>query len=437
MGENFLERHFRLSEHGTSVKKEFVGGLVTFITMAYIIVVNPAILEAAGMPFGPAMAATILSAIFGTAIMGIYANRPFAIAPYMGENAFVAYTVCGVLGYSWQTALGAVFISGVLLTILTLTKSRNIMAEAVPYNLKVSFAVGIGMFITFIGLVNSKIVVLGTADAPLHIGQVTSPEVLIAVIGFLIIAALMIRKVKGAILIGILASALLAFATGVAKAPTEIVSMPPDVSQVFLQLDVMGALSWGFFAVILTMFTMDFLDTMGTLIGASAKAGFLDESGNLPEIEKPFLADSLATVFGAVAGTTTTGTFVESSAGIEAGGRTGLCALFIAAFFALGLFFSPLFAAIPAAATGPALIIVGILMMSAVKDLDFEDYAEAIPAFAVIVLMSFTYNMGVGLCAGFVLFPLLKIVQGKVHDVKPAAWVLFLLCLAFFIFYPY
>ncbi|WP_298665627.1 NCS2 family permease [uncultured Methanofollis sp.] len=437
MTENVLERYFRLKEHGTTVHREVVAGLVTFMTMAYIIVVNPAILEAAGMPFGPAMVATILSAIFGTVIMGLYANRPFAIAPYMGENAFVAYTVVGVLGYSWQTALGAVFISGVLLTLLTLTKWRSIMTEAVPNNLKISFAVGIGFFITFIGLVNSGIVVLGTATAPVHVGAFNTAPVALAVFGVLLIAALMIRKVKGAILVGILATAIIAFLTGIAAPPQAIFSMPPDVSAVFLQLDVLGALTWGFFAVILTMFTMDFLDTMGTLIGASAKAGFLDENGNLPEIEKPFLADGLATMFGAVAGTTTTGTFVESAAGIEAGGRTGLTAIVVAALFALGLFFSPLFAAIPAAATGPALIIVGLLMMAPIRELNFQDYAEIIPAFAVIVMMSFTYNIGVGLCAGFVLFPLFKIVQGKMEDVKPAAWVLFALCLLFFIFYPY
>lgn len=434
---NILEKYFQLKEHGTDVKTEVMAGLVTFMTMAYIIIVNPAILKAAGIPFGPSMVATILSAIFGTLLMGVYAKRPFAIAPYMGENAFVAYTVCGVLGYSWQTALGAVFISGVLFTILTLSGARALLAKAVPMNLKYSFAVGIGLFITFIGLVNSGIVVLGTEGAPLHVGALNSKGVVLAIFGFILIAALMIRRLKGAILIGIIVTTLVGFVIGVAEAPAQWVSMPPSIAPLFLKMDIFGALNWSFFAVLLTMFTMDFLDTLGTLLGVSARAGLLDEDGNLPEIEKPMLADALATVFGAAVGTTTTGAYIESAAGIEEGGKTGLTAVVVAALFALGLFFAPFFGAIPAAATAPALIIVGLLMMSPITKIDFNDYTEVIPAFAVIILMSFTYNIGVGLCGGFVLFPLVKVIGGRYKEVYPAAWVLFALCLLFFVFYPY
>lgn len=435
---NILEKYFQLKDHGTDFKTEVIAGLVTFMTMAYIIVVNPAILEAAGIPFGPSMVATILSAIFGTLIMGVYAKRPFAIAPYMGENAFVAYTVCGVLGYSWQTALGAVFISGVIFTILTISGARALMAKVVPMNLKYSVAVGIGLFIAFIGLVNSGIVTLGTEGAPVHVGALNSKEVGLAIFGFMLIAALMIRRINGAILIGIIVTTLVGFAFGVAEAPTQWVSMPPSIfSPLFLKLDVFGALSWGFFAVILTMFTMDFLDTLGTLIGVSGRAGLLDEEGNLPEIEKPMLADALATVFGAAVGTTTTGAYIESAAGIEAGGRTGLTAVVVAALFSLVLFFAPFLGTIPAAATAPALVIVGLLMISPIAKIDFKDYTEVIPAFAVIVLMSFTYNIGVGLCGGFVLFPLVKVIGGRYKEVHPAAWVLFALCLLFFVFYPY
>ncbi len=434
---NILENFFKLKEHGTNIKTEIIAGFATFMTMAYIIVVNPAILEAAGIPFGPSMVATIISAIFGTLIMGIYANRPFAIAPYMGENAFVAYTVVGVLGYSWQTALGAVFISGVLFTVLTITGARGLMVKAIPNNLKYSFAVGIGLFITFIGLVNAGIVILGVEGAPVHVGVLNAPGVVLAIFGFILMGALLIKRIKGAILIGIIITALLAFTTGFANTPAKLVSMPSSIAPIFLQLDITGALSWGFFSVILTMFTMDLLDTMGTLVGASARAGFLDENGNLPEIEKPMLADSLATMFGAIVGTTTTGTFIESATGIEEGGRTGLTAVVVAGLFALGLFLSPLFSAIPPVATAPALIIVGLLMISPIKNIDFDDYTEVIPAFAVIVLMSFTYNIGVGLCGGFVLFPLVKVIDGKYKEIQPAAWVLFVLCLLFFIFYPY
>lgn len=434
---NILEKYFQLKDHGTDFKTEVMAGLVTFMTMAYIIVVNPAILEAAGIPFGPSMVATILSAILGTLIMGVYAKRPFAIAPYMGENAFVAYTVCGVLGYSWQTALGAVFISGMIFTILTISGARALMARVVPMNLKYSFAVGIGLFIAFIGLVNSGIVTLGTEGAPVHVGALNSKEVGLAIFGFMLIAALMIRRINGAILIGIIVTTLVGFAFGIAEAPAQWVSMPPSIAPLFLKLDVFGALSWGFFAVILTMFTMDFLDTLGTLIGVSGRAGLLDEEGNLPEIEKPMLADALATVFGAAVGTTTTGAYIESAAGIEAGGRTGLTAVVVAALFSLGLFFAPFLGTIPAAATAPALVIVGLLMISPIAKIDFKDYTEVIPAFAVIVLMSFTYNIGVGLCGGFVLFPLVKVIGGRYKEVHPAAWVLFALCLLFFVFYPY
>lgn len=429
---------FGLTKHGTDVKTEVLAGTVTFMTMAYIIVVNPAILVAAGIPFGPSMVVTILSAIFGTLIMGVYANRPFAIAPYMGENAFVAYTVCGVLGYSWQTAIGAVFISGILLLILTVAGGRKLMSEAVPQNLKYSFSVGIGLFITFIGLVNTGIVVPANGGGvPVMVGALASPEVMLAIFGFLLMSALLIRKVKGAILIGMIATSFLAFVMGIAKAPEAYFSMPPDITPILFQLDITGALSWGFFAVILTMFTMDFLDTMGGLIGISAQAGFLDENGNLPEIEKPFLADALATIFGALAGTSTTGTFMESAAGIQVGGRTGLTAVVVALLFAAALFFSPVISAIPAAATGSALIVVGLFMLESVTKIDFSDYSEFIPSFAVIALMSFTYNIGVGLCSGFVLYPLFKIIKGEYKEIPPAGWMFFALCLMFFIFYPY
>jgi len=405
--------------------------------MAYIIVVNPAILEAAGIPFGPSMVATIISAAFGTLLMGLYAKRPFAIAPYMGENAFVAYTVVGVLGYSWQTALGAVFISGVLFTILTLTGARATMSRAIPLNLKASFAAGIGLFITFVGLVNANIVVLGAPGAPVHIGNLADKSVLLAVFGTILITFFLIRKTKGSLLLGILITAFIGFVIGVGQPPEAIVSAPPSLSPILMQLDVSGALTWGFFSVILTMFTMDFLDTIGSLIGVSARAGFLDKEGNLPDIGKPMLADALASVVASMAGTTTTGTFIESAAGVEEGGRTGLTAVVVGLLFLVGLFFSPLFSAIPMAATAPAMIIVGAFMLAPISTIDWSDYSEVIPAFAVIVLMSFTFNVGVGLCGGFVLYPLCKVFKGQARTIQPAAWVLFALCLLFFIFFPY
>ncbi|NOY78484.1 MAG: NCS2 family permease [Calditrichaeota bacterium] len=426
-----------MDELGTTVKREIVAGLTTFVTMAYIIVVNPKILQVAGIPFGPSMVATILSAFFGTLAMGIYAKRPFAIAPYMGENAFIAYTVVKVLGYSWQTALGAIFVSGVLFTLLTLFKMRSWLANAIPQSLKISFAVGIGLFLAFIGLNETGIVVLGVPGAPVRVGNLGSPSVLLAIFGFLLMGYLMIKNVKGAILISILVVTFLSFPLGVANLPKQWVSLPPSLGPIFLKLDIWGALSWGFFAVMLVVFVMDFVDTLGTLIGVSFKAGLLDENGNLPEIEKPMLCDALATVVGALLGTTTTGTYIESATGIEAGGRSGLTAVVVALLFLLALFFAPFLTAVPAAAYGPALIIVGVLMLSPITQIKFSDLTEAIPAFSTIVLMSFTYNLGIGMTAGFVLYPLVKIVSGRTKEIPGGLWVLAGFSLLFYIFYPY
>lgn len=432
-----LSRYFGLEYHGTTIRREVTAGLTTFVTMAYIIIVNPKILEAAGIPFGPSMVATILSAFFGTMAMGLYANRPFAIAPYMGENAFVAFTVVKVMGYSWQTALGAIFLGGVLFTLLTIFKIRSWLADAIPESLKLGFAVGIGLFLTFIGLNETGIVRLGTPGAPVHVGNLHEPGILLAIGGFLLMGFLMIKRVSGAILLSIVGVSLVAFASGIAQLPPAWVSMPPDISPILFKLDIAGALTWGFFAVILTVFVMDFVDTLGTLIGLAVKGNLLDAKGHLPEIEKPMLCDALATIVGALLGTTTSGAYIESATGIEAGGRTGLTAAVTALLFLLALFFSPFVTAIPGFAYGPALIIVGLLMISPVTRLPFDDLAEIIPVFSVIVLMSFTYNIGIGMTAGFVIYPLFKILTGRIRDIKPGLWVLALLSLLFFVFYPY
>ena len=355
----------------------------------------------------------------------------------MGENAFVAYTVVGVLGYSWQTALGAVFIAGVLFVLLTAVRVRQWLVEAVPPALRYSFAVGIGLFLTFIGLNETGLVVLGSPGAPVRIGNVGSAAGLVAVFGFLLMAALMILRVHGAILLGILTTTVVAFLAGVGAAPAVWVSAPPSLAPIFLQLDLAGALTWGFFGIVLTIFIMAFVDTMGTLIGVSARAGYLDDRGNLPQIERPMLADAASTAFAALVGTTTAGAYVESATGIEAGGRTGFTAVVVAALFLLALFFAPLVAAIPPQAYGPALIIVGLLMVEPITRIDFKDYTELIPAFAVIVLMSFTYNIGIGITAGFVLYPFAKLVAGRRREVRSGLWVLALLSLLFFVFYPY
>ena len=434
---NTLARYFGLERAGTTLARETVAGVTTFVTMSYIIVVNPAILKAAGIPTEASMVATIVTAIFGTLLMGLYAKRPFAVAPYMGENAFVAYTVVQVLGYRWQTALAAVFLGGIVFLLLTLFHLRQWLVEAVPSALRYSFAVGIGLFLTFVGLNETGIVMLGSAGAPVRTGHLTAAPVLVAVFGFLLMSALMIRRIPAAILLGILVTAFLAFAVGVAPRPSGWIGLPPSLLPVLFKLDFKGAVSWGFFPVVLTIFIMAFVDTMGTLIGVSARAGFLDEQGNLPQIERPMMVDALATSFAALVGTSTAGAYIESATGVEAGGRTGLTALVTALCFTGTLFFAPFVAAIPPQAYGPALIVVGLLMLAPITKIRFDDFTELIPAFAVVGLMSFTYNIGVGITAGFVLYPFCKLVAKRQREVKPGLWVLCALSLLFFVFYPY
>ncbi len=431
-----MKRFFKFEQYETTYRREIIGGVTTFITMAYIIIVNPAILAAAGIPKGPSMVATIFSAVIGTLMMAFYANRPFAIAPYMGENAFVAYTVVQVLGYNWQTAIGAVFVGGVIFVLLTVTRIRSWFVEAIPVNLKYSFAVGIGLFLTFIGLNEMGVVATGTGT-PVRMGNLGSPSTLLAVFCFIAMAVLIIHRVNGGILIAILVTTVLSMVLGVTKPPSEWVSSPPSLRPILFQLDILGALQWGFFSVILTMFLMDFLDTMATLIGLSVRANLLDENGNLPEIEKPMLADALATCFGALLGTSTTGTYIESASGIEAGARTGFSSLVTALLFLASLFFAPFLTAVPAHAYGPALVIVGLLMVSPIVKIDFADYTELIPAFVVIILMSFTYNIGIGMTAGFVIYPFMKVVSGRIREVHLGLWLLAALSLLFYIFYPY
>lgn len=432
-----MKTYFQFDRYGTGYRQETFAGCTTFLTMAYIIIVNPAILEAAGIPKGPSMTATILSAAFGTLIMGVYAKRPFAIAPYMGENAFIAYTVVKGLGFPWQTALGAIFISGVIFTLLTLLKIRGWLADAIPTSLKYSFAVGIGLFLTFIGLNETGIVALGVSGAPVSLGRITGTPALIAITGFVIIAWLMIKRIPGAIIIGVLAATALSSALGSTPLPKEFFSLPPDPTPILMQMDILGALSPTAFPVILIIFIMAFVDTIGTLVGLSARAGYLDDQGNLPEIEKPMLADAVANLIAPALGTTTTGAYIESAAGIEAGGRTGFSSIIVAGLFLLSLILAPLTTAVPPHAYGAALVFIGIFMIDPITRIDFRDYTELIPAFLTIVLMSFTYNIGVGMTAGLITYPVLKLISGRGREVLPAMWLLAALSLSFYLFYPY
>lgn len=463
-----LERLFGIRENESSVKSEVVGGLTTFVTMAYIIVVNPAILHFAGIPEGPSTVATILVAIFGCLLMGFFANRPFAIAPYMGENAFIAFGLAS-LGVSWEVRIGAVFLGGVLFLLLTLFRVRQLLASAISPSLKYSFGVAIGLFLAFIGLYETGIVtskvegmtlgglmggnpatmvppggdlggmVLKRPDVPVMLGNFHDPKVLLAIFGFVLIAVLSRLRVTGAILIGIVATGALGALMGFAQAPTGIVSLPftgnETLTPIFLHLDIRGALQLSLLPVILTLMLMAFLDTTGTLVGLGAAAGLLDKNGDLPRAERPMITDALSCIFASIVGTSTSGAFVESAAGIKAGARTGLSSVVVAGLFAVSLFFIPLFTPLQsmAFAYGPALVFVAVLMLPAIKQVDFEDLTEAVPAFIAIALTIFTYSVANGLSAALAVYPFLKLFSGRGKEVKIGSWILGLMCLAYYV----
>jgi len=432
-----IRKFFEFEKHKTNFKTEFLAGLTSFITMAYVMIVNPKILSAAGMDFGASITATILITFVGCLLMGFYAKLPMAVAPYMGENAFIAYVVVLSLGISWQIALGCVFLAGAFFFILTALNIRSWLVNSMPKNLKYSFSVGLGLFLTFLGLLQTGIIRPNGTGAPLHVGNLSEPTVILALLGFFIIAFLMVKKVKAAILIGILSITILAIILGYEKIPESIFSAPPSLEPLLGKMDIAGALKFENLYIVFILFIMVYVDTMGTLIGTSYRAGLLDENGNLPDINKPMYCDAATTMLAGFVGTTTSGAYLESATGIEAGGKSGLTAITVGCLFLLGLFFAPLFQLVPPYAYGPALLIVGMLMISTIKEINFEDMSEFIPAFCTIILMVFTYNIGIGMAAGFALYPILKLISGKNKDNNPAIWILCVLSLIFFALYPY
>lgn len=441
-----LERLFRLSRHATTVRTELLGGVTTFVTMAYIIVVNPAILGAAALPeghalpVGPSTVATILVAAVGSLLMGLYANRPIAVAPYMGENAFLAFGLVS-LGITWQQRLGSVFVAGVLFVVLTLCGLRSWLASAVSPSLKRSFAAGIGLFLLLLGLYQTGLVARPFSPAtPLEIGKLRETPVLLAIGGFLLITVLLAWRVPGAILLGIVATATAGYALGLGTVPERIVALPftgrYDLAPIALQLDIRGVLSVSFLPVLVTLVLMSLLDTLGTLIGVGAAGGMLDKEGNFPEIEKPMLVDAVSCMFAAAVGTSTSGAFIESAAGIREGARTGLAAVVTALLFAAALFFVPLVEPLAELkfATGPALMAVGVMMAGEMARIDFDDLTESVPALATVALMVFSFNIANGLTAGLVLWPVLKLASGRGREVGAGSVVLGLLCLVYYLF---
>lgn len=450
-----MSNFFKLREHGSNIRAEIIGGVTTFITMAYIMVVNPAILSFAGIPTGPSTVATILTAVVGCVLMGLIANRPIAVAPYMGENAFIAFGLAA-LGIGWEQRLGAVFVSGVLFLIITLLGVRGWLANSVPAGLKHSFAVGIGLFLAFIGLYETGIVtsfvsgmpvqalqadargLLQAQAVPVKIGDLRDPQVLLALGGFVLMTVLMLRKVRGALLLGIVATAVTGVVLGFGHAPKAVMALPfageYDLSRIAFKLDVTSVLKLSFLPVLLTLLLMSFLDTLGTLTGLGAAADLLDEKGNFPQVEKPLLVDALTCVFSGLVGTSTSGAYIESATGISAGARTGMAALVTAGLFAVSLFFIPLIEPLQQLrfAYGPALIAVGVLMTGSVRRIDFDDLTEWVPAFVTIVMMLFTYNIANGLTAGLVVHPVLKLAAGRGRELKAGTVVLALLCAAYY-----
>jgi len=420
-----IERIFQLKKNQSTVKVEVIGGTTTFLTMAYIIFVNPLILGDAGMEVGAVITATCLAAFLGTLLVGLWANVPFAMAPGMGLNAFFTYTLVIGQGMSWQTALGVVFVSGIVFLLLTILGIREKVVNAIPVSLRLATAAGIGLFISFIGMKNMGLVVDNPATL-VSIGPLTTP-VLIGLAALALIAILEIRKIKGSILIGIGAATIAATLLGEAHMPDHLASMPPSIAPIAMKLDIMGALQWGAIGAIFSFMFVDLFDSIGTIVACSYEAGHVEDDGSIHKIDKILEADAIATVAGSMLGTSTTTTYIESASGIADGARTGLASVVTAGLFLLALFFSPLIGAVPAFATAPALIIVGVFMFRNIRKIDFNDLKSAVPAFLTMLLMPLTFSIATGLTIGFLSYIIIAVFCGDGKKISSVMWVVGLL----------
>ena len=428
----FLNKAFELEANNTTIKQEFLAGLTTFITMAYIIFVNPQMMAASGMDLGASFVGTCLAAAIACFVMGFYSNWPVGLAPGMGLNAFFTYTVVGEMGYSWEVALGAVFIAGILFVIISITPLRQWMLNSIPMNLRIAMGAGVGLFIGFIGLKTGGIITQNNATF-LSLGDFNNPETLLAAIGFLIISVLAIRKVTGSIIIGVISVTLIGLLIGIVQY-NGIVSAPPKLSPILLKLDIMGALDVAMISVIISFVFVNLFDTAGTLLGVASRANLIQESGKIINLDKALKADSSASVAGSLFGCSPVTSYVESSAGVEAGGRTGLTAVTIGIFFLIAIFFSPLASMVPAFATAGALIYVAILMLGGMEKLDWSDNTELLPALIMIIMIPLTFSIANGIALGFIAFVALKVSSGKVKDISSGAWFLTLIFIAKFAF---
>ncbi len=428
----FLDNFFKIKSHNTDIQTEIVAGITTFITMAYIIFVNPQMMAQTGMDHGAIFVGTCLAAAVACLFMGLFANWPVGLAPGMGLNAFFTYTVVGEMGYAWETALGAVFIAGVLFFIMSITPLRRWMLDSIPLNLRIAMGAGVGLFIGFIGLKNGGIIISDGATF-LSLGDFTNSSTLLAGLGFLLIAILSIRKIPGAIIIGILTVTFLSIILNLVEFDG-IFALPPDVTPVFLELDIFGALDIAMISVIVSFLFVNLFDTAGTLFGVASRANFLDETGNIKNMDKALKADSSSSVFGSFFGCAPVTSYVESSAGIETGGRTGLTAVVVGILFLLATFLSPFAAAVPAYATSGALIYVAILMLSGMEKLNWDDQSELLPALVMVVMIPLTFSIANGIALGFLAYVSIKVFIGKFSNISSGAWFLTLVFVAKFVF---
>lgn len=417
-----LEKLFGFNPRETRVRTEILAGITTFLTMAYILAVNPNILSATGMDKGALFTTTVVASAFATLLMAVYAKLPFGLAPGMGLNAFFAYTVCLTLGYSWQFALTAVLLEGIIFILLTITNLREKIVDALPLTLRNAIGAGIGLFIAFIGLQNAGIIVNNDATL-LSLGDITSGSALLGVIGLLVTSILLIKKVRGALLIGILLTTIIGIPMGQTHL-NEVFSTPPSMAPIFCQFQWEHIFTKEMVIVVFTFLFVDMFDTIGTLVGVTTKAGMVTKDGKIPHLKQAFLVDAIGTTAGAVLGTSTITTFVESASGVGEGGRSGLTSFVTAVCFLLSLFLAPFFLAVPGAATAPVLILVGLMMMSSVKKVDFLDYSEAIPAFICIIFMPLTYSISDGIVLGMISYVLINLLCGHVKKLTPAMYIL-------------
>ena len=428
-----LTKLFGFDPKKTTIRTEILAGITTFLTMSYILAVNPAMFsELPGMPAGSVFTSTALAAIVGCFVMAIWGKLPFGLAPGMGLNAFFVYTVCMGMGYSWQFALTAVFIEGIIFIIMTATNIREAIANAIPLNLRYAIGCGIGLFIAFIGLKNGQVIV-DNPSTLVSLGDVTSGSALLTIIGILITGLLYAKKVPGAMLLGILLTTFIGIPFGITKL-SGVVSLPDSIAPIFMQFEWHNVLSLDMLAIVFTFLFIDLFDTMGTLIGVSTRANMVDSQGRIPRLKQAFMADAIATTAGAMLGTSTTTTYVESAAGVSQGGRSGLTAFVVGCCFAVTLVFSPLFLAIPSEATAPVLFLVGLLMIEPIRNIDFSEYTESIPAFICIITMPLAYSISDGILLGMISYVVLNTISGKFKKITPTMYILALLFVLKYIF---